>query len=121
MPADRGAARPQPSVLPTWGWVSVAAGAVALGTGVYFFADGRSKISEAHCPDQICVRGIGDKSLHDSGRSHEKLGLGFGIAGVALGGLGVSLLLLAPPARAASSHPVELRLAASGLDLRGAF
>jgi hypothetical protein len=108
--------------LPTLGWIGVAAGAVALGTGVYFFADGRSKISEAHCPDQICVRGVGDKSLHDSGRSHEKLGIAFGIAGVALGGLGASLLLLAPPARSAGSSPnLELGLGASGLDLHGAF
>lgn len=121
LPADRGEPGPPPSVLPTLGWIGVAAGAVALGTGVYFFADGRSKISDAHCPDQICVRGVGDKSLHDSGRSHEKLGVAFGVAGVALGGLGASLLLLAPPPRASSALQLRLGLAPSGVDLSGAF
>lgn len=125
VPRDRGATHPQGSVLPTLGWVSVAAGAVSLGAGVFLFADGRSKISDANCPDQVCVRGVGDKSLHDSGRSHEKLGVGFGIAGVVLAGAGVSLLLLAPPAPPSTSLRLQLRLAlrptASGLDVRGAF
>lgn len=121
VPTDRGAAKPEASVLPTLGWVGVAAGAVSLGAGVFFFADGRNKISDANCPDQICVRGVGDKSLHDSGRIHEKLGIGFGIAGVALAGAGVGLLLLAPPKSPTTALRVELRLAASGLDLRGAF
>jgi hypothetical protein len=121
VPRDRGATHPGSSVLPTGGWVSVAAGAASLGAGVFLFADGRSKISDAHCPDQICVRGVGDKSLHDSGRSHEKLGVGFGIAGVVLVGAGVSLLLLAPPAPPSTSLRLQLRLTASGLDVRGAF
>jgi hypothetical protein len=108
-------------VLPTLGWVGVAAGAVSLGAGVFLFADGRSKISDANCPDQICVRGVGDKSLHDSGRTREKLGVGFGVAGLALAGAGVSLLLLAPPTRPSTSLRLQLRLAASGLDLSGAF
>lgn len=120
-PRAREAAPPERSVLPTFGWVGVAAGAVSLGAGVFFFADGRSKISDAHCPDQICVRGVGDKSLHDSGRSHEKLGVGLGVAGVALAGAGVSLLLLAPPTSSSTSLRVQLRLAGSGLDLWGAF
>lgn len=119
---DAGAAKPETSALPVLGWVGVAAGAVSLGAGVFLFADGRSKISDANCPDQICVRGLGDKSLHDSGRTHEKLGVGFGVAGVALAGLGVSLLLLAPPpARPTTSMRLQLRLAGSGLDLHGAF
>jgi hypothetical protein len=119
-PADHGAAT-QSSLLPTLGWVGVAAGAVSLGAGVFFFADGRSKISDANCPDQICVRGIGDKSLHDAGRSHEQLGVGLGVAGLVLAGTGVALLVLAPPAGASTSTHLQLRLAASGLDLRGAF
>lgn len=118
---DRGEAQPGRSTLPTLGWVGLATGAVSLGAGVFFFVDGRSKISDAHCPDQICVRGVGDKSLHDSGRSHEKLGVGFGIAGVVLAGAGASLLLLAPPTRSSTSLRMQLRLAASGVALRGAF
>jgi hypothetical protein len=121
VPRDHGASAPPSSVLPTLGWVGVAAGAVSLGAGVFLFADGRSKISDAHCPDQICVRGVGDKSLHDSGRTREKLGVGFGVAGLALAGAGVSLLLLAPPTRPSTSLRLQLRLAASGLDLSGAF
>jgi len=121
VPTDRGVAPPSSSVMPTVGWVAVAAGAVSLGAGIFLFADGRSKISDANCPDQICVRGVGDKSLHDSGRSHEKLGVGLGIAGLALAGAGVSLLLLAPPAAPSTSLRAQLRLTASGLDLHGAF
>jgi hypothetical protein len=119
--SDRGASQPGSSALPTLGWVGVAAGAVSLGAGVFLFADGRSKISDANCPDQVCVRGVGDKSLHESGRSREKLGVGFGVAGVVLAGTGVGLLLLAPPARPATSLRLQLRLAAAGVDLRGAF
>jgi hypothetical protein len=121
VPGDRGTPPPGPSALPTLGWIGVAAGAVSLGAGVLFFADGRSKISDSNCPSQICVRGVGDKSLHDSGRSREKLGVGFGIAGVALAGAGVGLLLLAPPRGPSTSMRLHVRLAASGLDLRGAF
>lgn len=121
VPQDRVAAPPPHSLLPALGWVGVAAGAVSFGAGVFWFADGRSKISDANCPDQICVRGVGDKSLHDTGRSHEKLGVGFGIAGAALAGAGVGLLLLAPPARSPTSFRIRLRLAASGLEVRGAF
>lgn len=115
----------QSSVQPTLGWIGVAAGAVSLGAGVFVYIDGRSKISDANCPDQICVRGVGDKSLHDAGRSHEKLGVGLGIAGLAVAGMGVALLMLtpsssSPPANATSMH-LQLRLAGSGLDVSGRF
>jgi hypothetical protein len=118
-PLDAGASTTEPSILPTLGWVGIAAGAVSLGAGVFFFADGRSKISDANCPAQVCVRGTGDKSLHDSGREHEKLGVGLGIAGLALAGAGITLLVLAPSPsaarRPATSAPVQLRLASGGL------
>lgn len=127
-PIDRGASTTPPSFLPTLGWVGVAAGAVSLGAGVFFFADGRSKISDANCPEQVCVRGIGDKTLHDSGREHEKLGVGLGVAGLALAGSGVTLLLLAPAAEepgAPSAAHLRLQVTSwgsgSALDLRGAF
>jgi hypothetical protein len=126
-PIDAGPPTTQPSLLPTLGWVGVAAGAVSLGAGVFFFADGRSKISDANCPDQVCVRGIGDKSLHDSGREHEKLGVGIGVAGLVLAGAGVTLLVLAPTekARAATSTHLQLRLQSwgggSGAAIRGSF
>jgi hypothetical protein len=121
VPRDRDAPASEPSALPTLGWVGVAVGAASLGAGVFLFANGRSKISDANCPAQVCVRGVGDKSLHDSGRTQEKLGVGFGVAGVALAGAGVSLLLLAPPSRRSASLRWQLQLAASGVDLRGSF
>jgi hypothetical protein len=111
----------QGSLLPTLGWIGVAAGAVSLGAGAFVYADGRSKISDANCPDQICVRGVGDKSLHDAGRAHEKLGVGLGIAGLALAGTGIALLALSPSKSPATSLHLQLRLASSGLDLRGHF
>lgn len=129
-PRDEGAAT-QSSVLPTLGWIGIAAGAVSLGAGGFVFADGRSKISDANCPDQICVRGVGDKSLHDAGRAHEQLGVGLGIAGLALAGTGVALLVLAPSAgpttgpspssRATPPMRLQLRLAGTGLNLLGHF
>jgi hypothetical protein len=121
VPGDRGAAPRQPSALPTLGWVGVAAGAVSLGVGVFSFADGRSKISDANCPGQVCVRGVGDKSLHDTGRTREKLGVGLGVAGVILAGAGATLLLLAPSEGPSTSLRLQVRLAAAGVDLRGAF
>jgi hypothetical protein len=119
---DEGAsAASEGSLQPTLGWIGVAAGAVSLGAGAFVYADGRSKISDANCPDQICVRGVGDKSLHDAGRAHEQLGVGLGIAGLAVAGMGVALLMLAPAKSSATSLHLQLRLAASGLDLRGRF
>jgi hypothetical protein len=89
---DRRANERRPSPLPTIGWVSVTAGGVATLAGVLVFANGRSQIDDANCPDQVCVRGIGDKNLHDDGRRSEKLGVGLGLIGVAAAAVGVVLI-----------------------------
>lgn len=89
---DRSASEPRPSPLPTIGWVSVTAGGIAALAGVLVFANGRSQIDDANCPNQVCVRGIGDKNLHDDGRRSEKLGVGLGIIGVTAAAVGVVLI-----------------------------
>jgi hypothetical protein len=125
MPVDAAPSAKASSPVPVIGWIALAAGGVSLGAGVFIYADGRSKISDANCPSQICVRGIGDKSLHDAGRAHEKLGGGLAIAGAALAVGGVVLLLVPPDrvgdkASQASIH-LQLEASASGLNMRGAF
>ena len=45
----------------TLAWAGAIGGVVIAGAGIYFYNDGRSKIDDANCPNQICVRGIGDK------------------------------------------------------------
>lgn len=121
-------AQPEPhasSTLPVVGWVAVAAGGLSLGTGIFVFADGRSKISDADCPNQVCVRGIGDKSLHDAGRAHEKLGVGLGVAGAAVAAAGVVLLLWPEEGEHAVNQghfrDIRLEVAASGASVRGAW
>jgi hypothetical protein len=105
----------QASALPTAGWITAGVGAAATLAGVVFYINGRMKISDANCPSQVCVRGVGDKSLHDDGRHSEKLGIGLGIAGLALAGAGVVLALSAPERKAgAEKSKLSLVLSASG-------
>jgi len=113
------------SPLPTIGWVSITAGGVAALAGVLVFVNGRSQIDDANCPNQVCVRGVGDKNLHDEGRRSEKLGVGLGIIGVTAATAGVVLIATAPRARSgppAHGH-VGLQLAASpgAISVRGAW
>lgn len=122
-PASAARSEPRsPSSLPTVGWVTVGAGAVAALAGLVFFVNGRLQISDANCPEQVCVRGIGNKDLHDDGRQNEKLGVGLGVAGAAVAAAGVVLVLSAQPGkRDGAAVDLRLKLAASGLDLRGAW
>lgn len=110
---------------PTVGWVTLGVGAVATLAGVVVFVNGRMQISDANCPEQVCVRGLGNKGLHDDGRQNEKLGIGLGVAGAALTAAGVVIVLSAPTStqlgRGDTSRGLRLNLAASGLDLRGAW
>jgi hypothetical protein len=110
-----------PSPLPTIGWSTIGAGAVATGVGVVVYLNGRAKISDANCPDQVCVRGVGNKALHESGRSGERLGVGLGVVGVAAITTGVVLLLVAPKSSADAALALRLRLAGTGLDLSGVW
>jgi tetratricopeptide (TPR) repeat protein len=105
------------SALPTLGWIAIGAGAVTAGAGVFFYANGRSKISDANCPDETCVRGVGDKALHDDGRAHERLGIGLGIAGVAVAATGVVLLLSAPDTTHGTGANLRLKMGASGVQV----
>jgi serine/threonine-protein kinase len=112
------------SSLPTIGWVTAGVGAVATLAGVVFYINGRMQISDANCPNQVCVRGIGDKSLHDDGRASEKLGIGLGVAGIAIAGAGVVLALSATrpsPSRPERSARLSLRLAPGSVDFVGAW
>jgi hypothetical protein len=118
--------RPRSS-LPTIGWVSVTAGGVAALTGVLVFVNGRSQIDDANCPNEVCVRGVGDKSLHDDGRRSEKLGVGLGIIGVAAAAVGVVLVASGSSGDAhASRSPgrhfsLQLAAAPTSVGLRGAW
>jgi hypothetical protein len=96
-------------------------GAVAAGAGVFMFVNGRSKISDANCPDQVCVRGIGDKQLHDEGRAGEKLGVGLGVVGVAAAGAGVVLLLQAPKSPHGSGSAWQLKVGGSRIAVLGVW
>jgi hypothetical protein len=109
------------SPLPIIGWSTIGAGAVATGVGVVVYLNGRGKIDDANCPDQICVRGVGNKSLHDSGRSGERLGIGLGVVGVAAAATGVVLLLVAP--KSSEQRALELRLnwAGRGVGVAGTW
>lgn len=119
-PADsRSASAPSP--LPTIGWSALGAGAVAAGVGVVVYLNGRAKIDDANCPDQICVRGVGNKRLHEDGRSGERLGVELALVGAAAMGAGVVLLLVAPPRKADARLELRLNVGASGLNLRGAW
>jgi hypothetical protein len=110
-PSPQTQTQAEPSILPTLGWVSVGVGAVGLATGVGLFLSGRATIDDANCPNEVCVRGLGDKAEHDSGRTREKLGVGIGVVGAALAATGVVLLVVAPKRESHSQ-------AARGLNLQ---
>jgi hypothetical protein len=125
-PSDAPPDRRAPSPLPLVGWVTMGAGAVVGGAGVAFYALAKFKIGDANCPDNVCVRGTGNKSMHDEGRSFERLGGGLMIVGAAAVATGVIVLLSAP------SEPTEQRghwatsrwqlgATATGLDVRGTW
>jgi serine/threonine-protein kinase len=112
------------SSLATLGWITAGVGAAATVAGVVFYINGQMQISDANCPNQVCVRGIGDKSLHDDGRQSEKLGIGLGIAGLAIAGAGVILALSAPEGATSgqNSRPtLALTVTATHADLRGTW
>jgi hypothetical protein len=108
------------SPLPTVGWITIGAGALIAGVGGTFYAVGRSKISDANCPNEICVRGVGNKDLHDEGRANEKLGGALAIVGGAALTAGIVVLLTAPKNDPA---PLEIGLRAQGpgVELIGAW
>lgn len=126
-PAEPTAPRPD-TTWRTLGWTGLIGGAVMAGTGIYFYNDGRHKIDDANCPNQICVRGIGDKDLHDSGRAREKIGGALGIVGGALA-LTSAVLLLTDngdesgrnDAASETSMHLQLRLAASAVQFSGVW
>ncbi len=106
----------------TAAYVVGGAGLVLVGAGVYFFVDSRSKFDEANCPDNRCVYGVGDKSLHDEGRTLETVSYVTGGAGIAALAIGTYLFL-----SSGGSEPAAPRVGVSttpggaSLDLRGSF
>ena len=111
----------EPSLQPLVGWITTGAGAAAgvAGIAVYFVAQG--KINDANCPGSVCVRGTGNKSLHDDGRGLEKLGGGLMILGAAAMTTGVVLVLSAPEEPRNHALRLELGVKAAGLDVRGSW
>jgi hypothetical protein len=121
-PPAEDARRDSGSSLPTIGWITAGVGAVTTLAGVVFYVNGRMQISDANCPSQVCVRGTGDKSLHDDGRASEKLGIGLGVAGLAIAGAGVVLALSAPgPRETKRAAALSLVLAPRSVDLRATW
>lgn len=120
-PAEPTAAR-HDATWRTLGWTGLIGGSVMAGTGIYFYNAGRQRIDDANCPNQICVRGIGDKDLHDSGRAREKIGGALGIVGGALAVTGAVLLLTdageREPSRETSMH-LQLRVSAGSVQFGG--
>jgi serine/threonine-protein kinase len=95
------------------------AGLVLVGAGVYFFVDSRNKFDEANCPDNRCVYGVGDKSLHDEGRTLETVSYVTGAAGLAAVGAATYLFVTSGSSRTevgVASLPGGARL-----DIRGSF
>jgi len=80
------------------GYVVGGAGIVGLGVGALLYLDAQSTIDDANCPNHVCVEGVGDKDLHDQGRSKERRSIVVMGLGGALVATGVTLLLLAPSA-----------------------
>jgi hypothetical protein len=116
--------RPEPSSQPLIGWLTIGSGAAVGGTGLVLYVLAQGKFSDSNCPNDVCVRGIGDKTLHDEGRTFEKLGGALMIAGGAALAIGSVVLLSAPeePETAAERHlRWRVTASASGLDVRGSW
>jgi hypothetical protein len=100
------------------------AGIVGLGVGVGLYARAESTIHGSNCPDDRCVVGVGNYVQHENGRAQERVAVGVGVAGLALGATGV-VLLLASPSHHDSASGVRMSVTAGsngcGLLLGGAL
>jgi serine/threonine-protein kinase len=129
-PAPADAAPPRPPAEPaktesssqrTIAYVVGGAGIVLVGVGAFLFVDSRNKFDDANCPDNRCVYGVGDKSLHDEGRTLETASYVTG--GVGIAALATATYLFLSSGSEAPSTRVGVASTPGGarFDLQGSF
>jgi hypothetical protein len=128
-PPDQDAAEPAGSVLPTLGWIGVAAGGASLiaGTATLLTRNNRRENLRARCPDNVCSPPVIDRAeLDDERDSIETLTTATNIlftAGGLLAGAGVTLVVFGSSANSGQSADtaLRLRLTPRGATASGAF
>jgi tetratricopeptide (TPR) repeat protein len=126
--ADRPSGEGSASV-PTWAWISGAAGVLLVGAGAAFRLDGAAaeRRLDKNCPNRVCDPAGSYDPDPDNARKNRDFALfvGFGAAGVAALGAATAGILLAQPGpstQSASSSPLRVAVTLpSHVSLRLAF
>jgi hypothetical protein len=96
-PSNPSSAAPAPSSGRTLPWVTIGIGGALLAGGVGLFADAWIQEGNLHskCPSMTnCPSNL--QGTYSTAKTFDALGIGLGVAGVAVAGLGVSLLVFHP-------------------------